>query len=217
MPSPRQYQTASRPAVPLPVTRRASERRRVRVPGRVTWRDARGMTRFASVVLRDVSDNGAYLECGAADPIPMYRLVYLQLEREGRDSSLPPALVQGRVLAAVYRVGPRDAATGTPAGYAVRFVLEGAGPLARPRRSDRASHRLREPSMHRARHHRLHHEAVLQDARMGPEHHLRVAGTGTRLPHTAARARPGLGRGALLTPSRAVARPPNVAQVPSVT
>jgi hypothetical protein len=127
MPTLASYQTASRPLPLMPPTRRASERRRVQVPGRVTWRDARGMTRFASVILRDVSDHGAYLECGAADPIPMYRLVYLQLEREGRDTSLPPPLVQGRVLAAVYRVGPRDTATGTPAGYALRFVLEGAG------------------------------------------------------------------------------------------
>jgi hypothetical protein len=119
------YQTANRPVPLVPPSRRASERRGVRVPGRVTWRDARGMTRFASVVLQNVSEQGAYLECGAADPIPMYRLVYLQLEREGRDPSLPPALVQGRVLAAVYRVGPRDTATGTPAGYALRFVLEG--------------------------------------------------------------------------------------------
>jgi hypothetical protein len=86
------------------------------------------MTRFASVVLRDVSDNGAYLDCGgAADPIPRYRLVYLQIERDGRELAvLPPALRQGRVLGAIYRVGPRDATTGTPAGYAVRFLLEGA-------------------------------------------------------------------------------------------
>lgn len=99
----------------------------MRVPGRVTWRDARGMNRFATVVLRDVSEDGAYLECRASDPIPIYRLVYLQVEREARDHGLLPApLREGRVLAAVYRVGPRDATSGTPAGYALRFILERA-------------------------------------------------------------------------------------------
>ena len=44
-------------------TRRTAERHPVALPGRVTWRDSRGMTRFASVVTRDVSDSGVYLEC----------------------------------------------------------------------------------------------------------------------------------------------------------
>lgn len=107
------------------------------MPGRVTWRDARGMNRFATVVLRDVSEQGAYLECRASDPIPLYRLVYLQLEREARDHALlPQPLRDGRVLAAVYRVGPRDMASGTPAGYALRFLLDGAGSAAADRSSE---------------------------------------------------------------------------------
>ena len=59
------------------------------------------MPRFATVVTRDISDFGVYLECRAADAIPLYRLVYLQIERDGRDvSQLPPALRDGRVLSA---------------------------------------------------------------------------------------------------------------------
>jgi hypothetical protein len=104
---------------------RASERRRLAVPGRLTWKDSRGMPRFATVVTRDVSDIGVYLECRAGDAIPLYRLVYFQVERDGRDlSSLPPALRDGRVLSAVYRVGPVEPTTGTPSGYALRLLVE---------------------------------------------------------------------------------------------
>jgi hypothetical protein len=104
---------------------RASERRRLALPGRLTWRDARGMPRFATVVTRDVSEVGVYLDCRAADAIPLYRLVYLQIERDGRDvSHLPPALRDGRVLSAVYRVGPAEPSTGTPSGYALRLLVD---------------------------------------------------------------------------------------------
>jgi hypothetical protein len=83
------------------------------------------MPRVATVVTRDISDHGVYLECRAADAIPLYRLVYLQLERDGRDlSQLPPALRDGRVLSAVYRVGPAEPSTGTPSGYALRLIVE---------------------------------------------------------------------------------------------
>lgn len=110
----------NRPLVP-----RSSERRRLSLPGRLTWRDARGMPRFATVVTRDVSEFGVYLECRAADAIPLYRLVYLQIERDGRDvSHLPPALRDGRVLSAVYRVGPAEPSTGTPSGYALRLLVD---------------------------------------------------------------------------------------------
>lgn len=106
-------------------TRRHSERFHVAIPGRLTWRDARGMTRFASVMTRDVSEDGVYLECRAADAIPMYRLVYLQLERDVRDAMrIPPALREGRVLSAVFRVGAAAPSTGTPSGYALRFIIE---------------------------------------------------------------------------------------------
>jgi len=83
------------------------------------------MTRFASVVTRDISDEGVYLDCRAGDAIPLHRLVYLQLEREARDvAQLPAALREGRVLSAVYRVGPCEPTTGTPSGYALRLLLD---------------------------------------------------------------------------------------------
>ncbi len=105
--------------------RRTAERYPLALPGRVTWRDSRGMTRFASVVTRDVSDSGVYLECRGADAIPLYRLVYLQLDRGTRElPGLPPPLRDGRVLSAVYRVGPCEPTTGTPSGYALRLLVE---------------------------------------------------------------------------------------------
>jgi hypothetical protein len=108
-----------------PRTPRRAERLPVNVPGRLTWKDARGMPRFASVMTRNVSDEGVYLECRGGEPIPLFRLVYLQLEREGREvAELPSALKDGRVLSAVYRVGPCEPATGAPSGYALRLLVD---------------------------------------------------------------------------------------------
>lgn len=93
--------------------------------GRLTWRDARGIPRFATVITRDVSADGVYLECRGGEPIPLYRLVYLQIERDDRTAVvLPPALKDGRVLSAVYRVGPCEPATGMPSGYALRLLVD---------------------------------------------------------------------------------------------
>ena len=104
---------------------RRSERQPLNVPGRLTWRDARGIPRFATVVTRDVSADGVYLECRGGEPIPLYRLVYLQIERDDRATAvLPPALKDGRVLSAVYRVGPCEPATGIPSGYALRLLVD---------------------------------------------------------------------------------------------
>jgi hypothetical protein len=104
---------------------RRSERQTLNVAGRLTWRDARGIPRFATVVTRDVSADGVYLECRGGEPIPLYRLVYLQIERDERQVDvLPPALKDGRVLSAVYRVGPCEPATGMPSGYALRLLVD---------------------------------------------------------------------------------------------
>jgi hypothetical protein len=104
---------------------RRSARQPLNVTGRLTWRDARGVQRFASVTTRDISEEGVYLECRSGEPIPLYRLVYLQIERdERRMMDLPPVLRDGRVLSAVYRVGPCEPATGTPSGYALRLLVD---------------------------------------------------------------------------------------------
>jgi hypothetical protein len=105
--------------------RRIGERRKLRVPGRLTWRDASGTLRFVSVVTRDVSDVDAFVECQVPTSIPLYRLVHFQIERPARESGeLPAVLQQGKILSAVYRVGPYKSATGTPQGYALRLLIE---------------------------------------------------------------------------------------------
>ena len=96
----------------------------VSVPARLTWRDASGTLRFASVVMREVSDLDAFVECQVPASIPLYRLVHLQVERPARDGELPAVLREGKVLSAVYRVGPRKTSTGTPMGYALRLLVE---------------------------------------------------------------------------------------------
>lgn len=106
---------------------RSGERRAVRIPGRLTWRDAGGALRFVSVVTRDVSDVDAFVECQVPASIPLYRLVHLQIEKSARASAeLPRALQQGKVLTAIYRVGPCKQSTGTPEGYALRLMVEPA-------------------------------------------------------------------------------------------
>ena len=103
----------------------------VNIPGRLTWRDARGMPRFATVATRDVSEDGVYLDCQSGEAIPMYRLVYFQLEREARDlADMPVALRDGRVLSAVMRLGPNSNSTGAQSGYALRLLVDPLGTSA---------------------------------------------------------------------------------------
>ncbi|MGE0593606.1 MAG: hypothetical protein AB7G23_06015 [Vicinamibacterales bacterium] len=106
---------------------RIAERRSLRLPGRLTWRDATGALRFTSIVTRDVSEFDLFVECELPASIALYRLVHVQLERSALDcDGLPPVLRHGKVLSAVYRVGPYRSATGTPAGYALRLLVEPA-------------------------------------------------------------------------------------------
>lgn len=103
---------------------RSAERRTVAVPARLTWKDDRGTARFASVVVRNVSEYGVYVECQSAMAIRQYRLVQVQVEREvGGLETLPASLRGGRVLSAVYRVLPPTAA-GAPQGLALRLMVD---------------------------------------------------------------------------------------------
>ena len=107
--------------------KRSSERRAVTLPARLTWKDQRGATRFVTVVTRNVSEFGVFVECQSAVAIPLFRLVQFQLERDVRESDgLPSSLRQGRILSAVYRVTP--ASRSTPQGLALRLMVD-------PRRS----------------------------------------------------------------------------------
>jgi hypothetical protein len=113
------------------VTPRSSARRSMVLPGRVTWKDARGTMRFACVVTRDVSDTGIFIEWTESTSIPLYRLVTFQLEREARNiDGLPLALRTGKVLSAVYRAGEFQKATGTPKGYGLRLLVDPIMPAA---------------------------------------------------------------------------------------
>lgn len=104
-------------------TTRSSERKPVTLPARLTWKDQRGTTRFATVVTRNVSEFGVYVECHSPVSIPLFRLVQFQLERDGRaGEALPESLQQGRILSAVYRVSP--AAPNRPQGLALRLMVD---------------------------------------------------------------------------------------------
>jgi hypothetical protein len=104
---------------------RAAERQQIHVAGQIVWKDARGTTRLSRVVTRDVSETGVAVDCVNGSPIPLYRLVYFQVDRNERQhSSLPEALRRNAVLAAVYRVAPCSEDTGAPGGYALRLLIE---------------------------------------------------------------------------------------------
>jgi len=113
-------------SLPLPPksSQRSAERRQIALPARLTWKDSRGATRFASVITRDVSQFGVFVECQSAVVIPLYRLVQFQLEREVRESDpLPASLRKGRVLGAVYRVTSATA-SGARQGLALRLMVD---------------------------------------------------------------------------------------------
>ncbi len=115
----------TRDTLETPRPQRIGNRRKIRIPGRLTWRDASGTLRFVSVVTRDVSDVDAFVECQMPASIPLYRLVHFQIEKPARDGQdLPAALQNGKVLSAVYRVGPYRTSSGTPQGYALRLLVE---------------------------------------------------------------------------------------------
>jgi hypothetical protein len=107
--------------------KRSSERRPVEVPGQIVWKDARGNTKMTSVVTKDVSEYGVSVECLNGAAIPLYRLVYFQVDRDARQhAELPAALKKPNVLSAVFRVGDDNRTIGGPAGYALRLLVEPA-------------------------------------------------------------------------------------------
>src|SRR5258708_17876658 len=96
---------------------RSSERRSVTLPARLTWKDQRGATRFATVVTRNVSEHGVHVECESAVSIPLCRLVQCRLERAVREADGPPsASPPAPVLSSLYRVSPP-----TPHGHPPRL------------------------------------------------------------------------------------------------
>lgn len=114
--------------------KRQADRHRVAVPGQIVWKDDRGTTRIAAVRTRDVSDYGVSVECLGGIPIPQFRLVYFQVDRDARNrQDLPATLRKSSVLSAVFRVGDCLQSTGAPSDYALRLMIE-------PRRTQHASH-----------------------------------------------------------------------------
>ena len=105
--------------------KRSEDRHPIEVPGQILWKDAKGNTRVAPVVTRDVSAHGVSVECLGGTPIPMYRVVYFQVERAARvRADLPAVLRRSSVLSAVFRVGAVSDVTGAPADYALRLMVE---------------------------------------------------------------------------------------------
>jgi len=116
---------------PIRHDNRIAERRQVSVPGQIVWKDAKGTTRMASVVTKDVSEFGVRVECLQGPAIPLYRIVYFQVDKSARGrSDLPAALRGTNVLSAVFRVGDCSPRTGSPTEYGLRLLVE---PKRQPR------------------------------------------------------------------------------------
>ncbi len=106
------------------VDKRKSARTHVMLPARLTWKDQRGTPRFASVMTRDISEFGVFVELQSPVSIGLFRLTQFQLERDARDArDVPEPLRQGRLLAAVYRVHP-PTRTGGRQGLALRLMVD---------------------------------------------------------------------------------------------
>ncbi|MCC7126590.1 MAG: hypothetical protein IT178_17200 [Acidobacteria bacterium] len=109
------------------------------IPARLTWKEANGAVRFAPVRTREISEDGAVVECEGNVALPLYRLVHLQVEKSVRGTTgLPSQLRDGRVLSAVWQVAPVRKSTGTPSGYALKFMT-GAAAQASSTAARRAS------------------------------------------------------------------------------
>jgi hypothetical protein len=107
--------------------RRGTDRLRIEVPGQIVWKDAKGATRMADVVTRDISKTGVCVVCQGTTPIPLYRLCYFQVDRSARHRlDLPAVLRKSSVLSAIFRVGATNDVTGTPSEYGLRLLVEPA-------------------------------------------------------------------------------------------
>jgi hypothetical protein len=105
--------------------KRSSERHPLAVPGQIVWKDAKGNTKLIEVVTRDVSETGVAVEALQGGAIPLYRLVYFQVDRSVRHlPHIPPALRKPNILSAIFRVDADNPATGGPSGYALRLLVE---------------------------------------------------------------------------------------------
>jgi hypothetical protein len=76
-----------------------------------------------------VTRDCAFVECRSGSPIPLYRLVQLQLVVQSGPlpAGIPPSLGRGKVLSAVYRVAPSVRTTGLPEGYLLRLLPLSSG------------------------------------------------------------------------------------------
>lgn len=115
--------------------KRIEDRHPIAVPGQILWKDAKGNTKMVSVVTRDVSAHGVSVDCQGGTSIPLYRLVYFQVDRGARGrADLPASLRRATVLSAIFRVGPVSDDTGAPTEYGLRLLVEparqGASPAA---------------------------------------------------------------------------------------
>jgi hypothetical protein len=121
-----------------PNQKRHAQRRTIALPARLAWKDQRGVSRFASVVTRDISEYGAYVECYSQLSIPLYRLVQFSLEPTGHETAdLPGSVRSGRVVAAVYRVS--HATKDGRFGLALRLMVEPPRQLATVPEATRAT------------------------------------------------------------------------------
>ena len=100
------------------------------VPGRLTWRDAAGRTRFVSVDHAGRQRRGRVRRMPGTRP--RFRCIGWCISRwnaPARDMrELPGSRCErARCSRRVYRVGPYKSATGTPQGYALRLLVEPSG------------------------------------------------------------------------------------------
>ena len=106
--------------------KRSSERLAITVPARITWKDASGAVRFR------VGDDARHqrrrrvrgMRSRRGHPALSARAPAGRALARRRTTSCRRSLREGRVLSAVWRVAPCRRSTGTPSGYALRFLVD---------------------------------------------------------------------------------------------
>jgi len=110
---------------PAWTTARRSARLQLACTTRLVWKDGSGAVRFAPATTRDLSETGAFVDCEAVAAIPLYQLVEVQIDSPSQaPDALPRGLRGARILSAIWRVAPCRRSTGTPSGYALRFLTD---------------------------------------------------------------------------------------------
>jgi hypothetical protein len=102
--------------------RRTADRKSASLPARLVWRDDANGLRVVDGVARDIGQGGLFVQAQGGEPIPLHRLVYVQLSRDVGVAAFDCRRTESGALSAVCRVVTTQSARGERRGYALRLL-----------------------------------------------------------------------------------------------